>query len=239
MGNLYSVVIPSNVEEISDNTFSNSNNVKIWVQKGSEAYKFALNNDVAYYLPLPSNVTNVRATSQTQNSVNIKWNTLTNATGYRVYVYNYGTKKWTTYGNTSKNYMTINSLNAGQSYAIKIRAFYRSGNSVIYSPGYSTTIAVATKPPYTKNIKATVSGTKINLNWSASRGATGYLVYISNTESGGYKCVARSNSTSATITGLTKGKTYYIKVRPYKRLSTTPVQYVYGYYGNAVKATVK
>ena len=236
--NLTKVVIPSSVTDIYNNSFKDCNNVKLWVQKNSEAYKFALNNDISYYVPLNANVANVRATSQTQNSVNLKWNTLANATGYRVYVYNYSTKKWTTYGNTSKNYMVIKSLNAGQSYAVKIRAFYRSGNTVLYSPGYSTTIAVATKPPYTKKIKTTVSGTKVNLSWSASRGATGYLVYISNTESGGYKLATRSNTTSATVTGLTKGKTYYIKVRPYKRLSTTPVQYVYGYFGNAVKVTI-
>ena len=243
--NLTKVVIPASVTYMENNIFGGCTKVKLWVEKYSTAYHYAVNNKISYYVPLNSNVTNVRATSQTQNSINLKWDVLKNATGYRVYVYNYATKKWTAYGNTSKNYITINSLNAGQSYAVKIKAFYRTGTTVLYTPndstrGYSTTIAVATKPPYVRNIEVTATYTNgFFLSWSASRGATGYLVYISEKKDSGYKLATRCNGdTGAVVLGLTKGKTYYVKVRPYKRLSTKPVQYVYGYFGNAVKVTI-
>lgn len=65
-------------------------------------------------------------------------------------------------------------------------------------------------------------GGKIKLTWNKAFGATGYIVYRSTSKNGTYKKVATvKGKTTYTNTGLTKGKTYYYKVKPYWTSSKT------------------
>ena len=71
-----------------------------------------------------------------------------------------------------------------------------------------------TKPT---GVKATcVSGVSVKVSCKKKAGATGYKFYYATKKSGKYKLGATSKTRTATIKGLTAGKTYYFKVKAYK-----------------------
>lgn len=64
------------------------------------------------------------------------------------------------------------------------------------------------------------SNSSIFMEWSKPKGASGYQIYRGGSQNGSYRKVKTINSgkkTSWTCTGLTKGKTYYFKVRAFKK----------------------
>ena len=85
--------------------------------------------------------------------------------------------------------------------------------------------------PKTKQLKAT---------WAKDTTATGYQIQYSTnskfTSGNKTKTITKNSTTSATLTGLTKGKTYYVKVRAYKTVGKTKV---YGAYSAVKKVKIK
>lgn len=83
--------------------------------------------------------------------------------------------------------------------------------------------------PKTKQLKVT---------WTADKTITGYQIQYSTSstfKSGNKtKTITKNTTTSATLTGLTKGKTYYVRIRAYKKVGSTNV---YGSY--SAKKSVK
>ena len=82
----------------------------------------------------------------------------------------------------------------------------------------------------TKPVLTAKAGTKsVSLSWKKSSNASGYQVYRSTKKSSGFKSiktVTKGTTVTYKNTGLTKGKTYYYKVRAYKVINGTK------YYGN-------
>ncbi|WP_129689904.1 InlB B-repeat-containing protein [Gottfriedia acidiceleris] len=79
---------------------------------------------------------------------------------------------------------------------------------------YAKWVAIPAKP---SNAKVTKYGkTSAKLTWSSVSGATGYEIVKSTSKTGSYKHLSDVKTTSYTNTGLTKGKTYYYKVRSFK-----------------------
>ena len=81
-----------------------------------------------------------------------------------------------------------------------------------------------------------VSGTSMKLNWKKVNGATGYEVYCSAQKAGSYKkikTIGKGKTLKLTIKKLKKGKTYYFKVRAYRKTAG-----VIGYspYSKTIKA---
>jgi hypothetical protein len=71
------------------------------------------------------------------------------------------------------------------------------------------------------------SGKKLQVKWKKLSYVTGYEICYSNSSSfkSGNKTVkiTKASTVSKTITGLTKGKTYYVKVRAYKQDGKTTI----------------
>ena len=90
------------------------------------------------------------------------------------------------------------------------------------------TLKTATSPK-TKQLKAT---------WTKDSTVTGYQIQYSTSSSfksgNKTKLITKNSTTSATLTGLTKGKTYYVRIRAYKTVNGTKI---YGAYSS--KKTVK
>lgn len=62
----------------------------------------------------------------------------------------------------------------------------------------------------------------VNLKWKKSIGATGYVIYRAEKKRGSYKkvkTITKGTTLSYKNTKLTTGKTYYYKVRPYRKVS--------------------
>lgn len=92
-------------------------------------------------------------------------------------------------------------------------------------------------PAEPANVEAVlVSATRVNVSWDAVSGATGYEVYRATSKNGTYKKIDTVIGTSKKSTGLKTGKTYYFKVRAYKKVNGTKT---YGTFSTVVSATPK
>ena len=80
-------------------------------------------------------------------------------------------------------------------------------------------MAATTKPP-TPTVKLTSPSTKkIKLTWTnISSRTTGYNIYMATSKNGTYKNIGSTSNKSFTKGNLTKGKTYYFKVRAYRTI---------------------
>jgi fibronectin type 3 domain-containing protein len=87
-------------------------------------------------------------------------------------------------------------------------------------------------------VESTAKG-KATLSWDKNTSVGGYEIYRSTSKNGTYSKVAvipTNAQTSYTEKGLTSGKTYYYKMRAYKKMGGS---YVYGSLSNALSVTVK
>ncbi|PEJ56339.1 hypothetical protein CN692_18580, partial [Bacillus sp. AFS002410] len=88
---------------------------------------------------------------------------------------------------------------------------------------YAKWVAIPAKPSHAKVSKAGSSSVK--LTWSKVSGATGYEIVKATSKTGSYSHLTSVTTTDYTNIGLSKGKTYYYKIRSYKMVGS---QKVYG-----------
>jgi uncharacterized protein YfiM (DUF2279 family) len=184
----------------------------------------------------------VKAASAGYDKIKLNWNPVSCAAGYQIYraTSKSGTySKVTTITGGTKNTYTNSGLTTGKTYYYKIRAYKKAGSSTIYG-SYSSVAGAKPVPAVPSGVKAASAGSnKIKLKWNPVSGATGYQIYRATSKSGTYIKVAaitgRTNNTY-TNTGLTKGKTYYYKVRAYKKVGSSNV---YGSFSGIVHAAPK
>ena len=92
------------------------------------------------------------------------------------------------------------------------------------------TLPAAAKIESTK-VKNAYTYHSAKLSWRSVKGASGYQVYRSASKNGKYKKVKTTKAKSWTDRNLTTGKTYYYKVRAYKKSEKT----IYGAFSKATK----
>lgn len=185
------------------------------------------------YFDILPGVTSKLDAAQSTSAVTLTWKAVAGATGYRVYLFDAKTKKYSKLANTKAVSYTVGKLQAGTNYQFAVRAYTIVGKDVIWSDGYRT-VVTATKPG-TPSLTVTSGAKKALLKWTKQTGATGYVVYMSASKNGTYSKVAvvkGSLVVSYVKTGLTTGKTCYFKVAAYK---TAGGKNIYGGF-SAVKA---
>lgn len=67
-------------------------------------------------------------------------------------------------------------------------------------------------------VKAKLDGRSVTLSWNRRSGVVGYQVYGTNASGGGKKLLRTLKGTSCVRTGLYRGKTYYYRVRGYRKV---------------------
>ncbi len=81
------------------------------------------------------------------------------------------------------------------------------------------TALAANTPGNVKQLKVqAVSDTSVKLTWTGASGATGYIVYRVNTETGALTKVGTTTNTSTTVKKLKVDKEYTFKVRAYRKV---------------------
>ena len=147
--------------------------------------------------------------SNTIASLTLKWNVVTDATGYEIYRAGTDGKysKITTV--TSTSYVDTSVKNNTQ-YSYKIKAYNAAGTSA-----FSTAASIKRTQISVSNLKADANGSKVQLSWTGGvTGAEGYVIYRRTEGSESYTEIGRTagNTYSDTISA---GIKYYYTVAVY------------------------
>lgn len=165
------------------------------------------------YLSAPSTLT----LKKSSYYVNVTWSSVKGATGYRVYRATDPEGEYKLLGTTGsgKRSFKNTSVVPGVTYYYKIAAT-RSGSEGATTAVKSMT-PVMSKPSSFKASSASYNS--IALSWGGVSGATGYVIYRSNSADGDFEEIGRTTAKSYKDTGLTLGNTYYYKVAAYRTSS--------------------
>ncbi len=173
-----------------------------------------------YFYIHPAKVTGLKQTKGTASSITISWKKSASGTGYAVLRATSKNGKYTSVKmiNTLKTTsFTDTGRAANKTYYYKVAAF-KTVSGVRYTSPASAVLSVktATKAPSISSDK-NVKGKKAKIKWKSVSGASGYQLYMSTKKGSGYKRVYSGTKKSYAVKGLKKGKTYYFKVRTYKK----------------------
>ena len=188
----------------------------------------------AMAVPATPKLTGIKSTGY--QSIQLSWQPVTGATGYRVYRKTSG-GSWKTVatlpGSSTKTYVD-KTATCGTAYIYTVRA-YRTQNGTNVWSSYDKTGLKATAVPAAPTVRATSSGKSARLSWQAVPGASGYVVYVRSGSS--WKRVSSVKGTSYTQSGFIKGRTYTYTVRAYR---TVKGKNVYGaYHAAGTKVTIR
>lgn len=98
-------------------------------------------------------------------------------------------------------------------------------------------VKITLKKPVLKSVKA--KKRKAVLKWKQQKEVSGYEIYMSKKKKSGYKrvgTVKKAKKVQFTVKKLKKGKTYYFKIRSFKKVNKTKV---YSKYSNIKRVRVK
>ena len=146
--------------------------------------------------------------SNTIASLTLKWNAVTDATGYEIYRAGTDGKysKITTV--TSTSYVDTSVKNNTQ-YSYKIKAYNAAGASA-----FSTAASLKKTQISVSNLKADANGSTVQLSWTGGvTGAEGYVIYR-RTEGGSYAEIGRTSGNTYSDT-ISAGIKYYYAVAVY------------------------
>ncbi len=153
--------------------------------------------------------------SQTTASIKASWSKVSGATGYKIYLYKGSTLVKSKIVSSKYTNYTFTELSAGTKYKVKVQVYKKINGTNYWSTIKS--LVTATKPA-TTSITSLTAGTKsATVKWKNVSGESGYQVYYATSKDGTYKLGANlsANDIDTTVKSLTKGKTYYFKVRSY------------------------
>ena len=171
----------------------------------------------------PNCVRSPSVTATTTTSATLSWTKPSSGTytGYRIYAKdgngNYVYKTYTTSSSTTVT-ATVTGLTAGHSYTFDVRSYITDSNN----ESASSTVAQTIKPNEVSNVtlsrEASNPDTKLVVTWTKSTtgDTAGGMVYYgtsSDFSSASYATYGTNNT--ATITGLSANKQYYVWVVPY------------------------
>ncbi len=170
--------------------------------KGNFASGYDKNGTSNIFLNPPK----ISSLANINGGVEIKWNTLKYADGYRVYRKTKNTG-WTRIGNTEDNTFKDTNVKSGTAYTYTVRCVDEDGNFASYfNNGKSVTFV---KTPTINKIENTATGSKIS--WGKCSGASKYRVYYLKNKS--WKALGNTTATSYTHNKPVNGTTYTYTVR--------------------------
>lgn len=105
---------------------------------------------------------------------------------------------------------TDTTAKAGTRYYYKVKAYHND----FAGKGYSTIVNKICKQPRPTGVKASnATAGKIKVSWTAPTGVTRYQVYRATSKTGTYTLLGSTTNKYYNDTKVTKGKTYYYKVK--------------------------
>ena len=177
-------------------------------------------------------ITSLKMKSSTPSKIVLSWQSQGSNVAYQIYAYDTAKKKWSRIAQTKSNSCTVTavyyngkvkSLDDATNYQFKVRAVFSVNGEPQY--GSYAQINPCTKPK-TPTLKSVTKGKNaVKCTWSKNTRATGYQVVIATnskfTKDKKTVAIKSYKTVSYTFNGLKKGKTYYVKVRTYKKVGST------------------
>lgn len=174
-------------------------------------------------------IVKVKVASTGYNSLNVSWEKVNGATGYRIYFKKDNAKNWTTLATFENGSLTScehRKLTTGVNYTYTVRAYYKDGSKTIWGDFNQTGV---TKKPVTsapKLVSVTSStATNVTVKWEAVSGANGYKVMRKADGSKTWSTIGTTDSKKLSYTDkkVTCGVKYHYTVRAYRNVSKKPV----------------
>lgn len=175
------------------------------------------------------------------NTIELKWNKLSAADGYKVY-------RSKSKDGEYKRVATVKSVSTltykdtvptcGKKYFYKVCGYVVRDDKKVNGK-YSEIVSGRTKPAKTKFTDNTSSKSEsITLRWKESKGAKGFEIYRCTKKNGEYslvKTITSADTLKWTNKNLDDKKTYFYKIRPYTEVNGTKV---YGKYSDAFEKAI-
>ena len=172
----------------------------------------------------PSDITGLKLGGRASNALRLNWNKNTSADGYIIEQYKSG--KWVRIAKITSNATTtyrVSGLSAGTAYKFRMKAYKMSGSTALYS-GYTATFAARTNPSNVTGIKiGGKASTALRVNWNKNTSADGYIIEIYRGAGEWARIAKIKNNTTTTyrISGLSRSRTYKIRIKAYKMSGNT------------------
>lgn len=157
-------------------------------------------------VPITVAPTGLTATPVDTDSIDLKWNPVAGAAGYRIY----RSGSTSNVGSSADGAARVDGLQANTAYSFQVAAVSSSGTVGPKSspPVKATTKAMQLKAPTALKVESTTKST-VMLRWAPVAGASGYRIYTSESKEN----VGASKDTRFQLGGLKANHTYRIHVR--------------------------
>ena len=155
----------------------------------------------------------------------LSWNKIDGATRYIIYRKRNSDsyRKVLTLGGSDLSYTTSELPEGTYKFIVKAGR-YDSIDRIMTEPSNDVTANSTYAQP---EIKLTAGSKQIKVSWEKVEGVTHYDVYRATSSNGKYTKLKTTTSTSYTAKSLTKNKTYYFKVRGYKKYNEEKIYTAY------------
>ncbi|MBV7504827.1 InlB B-repeat-containing protein [Bacillus sp. sid0103] len=189
----------------------------------SVSYSSPLSSPVSTTPVLPA-VKSVKATATGYQSATVSWYDTPGATGFEIYRGSTSTGTFTlvkSYTNNNTKSFSDSKLTTGKPVYYKVRAVRVVNGKKVFGP-YTTVSAVPTLAKPAKLMVLKASSTSSKVSWSKVSEASGYEIPRATSSKGKYtviKTITSGSTLTYTNTRLSKGKTYYYKVRTYRMVN--------------------
>lgn len=167
----------------------------------------------------PSNPNLTSVTSVEYNAIELKWDKVDGANGYKIYRKLPSDKNYkeliTLYEQTDK--YTDQTVTCGTTYQYIIKSF-RYENGKTYTSGNNSAVSCKAVPPVVKVKVASTGYNSLNVSWVKVNGATGYRIYFKKDNAKNWTTLAtfeNGSLTSCEHRKLTTGVNYTYTVRAY------------------------
>ncbi|MBR5826070.1 MAG: leucine-rich repeat protein [Clostridia bacterium] len=153
--------------------------------------------------------------------IRLNWSKVPGATGYRVYLLKNGA--WKALKTTTGLYYYLMDVDLGKEYTFAVKAYTKVDGNTYWASEY-VEISGVSKPGYPDGTTKVISSTRnsVTISWDKVDYATGYRVYIYNTETGKWDtAVKNTTKLTATVDGLSPNESYTLAVRAYIKHGTS------------------